>query len=123
MIHKITIPERISFTINSFLQAQILYYMTKNLSIRIVLCDYVINVTPNKIVLESGGEFEVLCSQKWITVMRVLNNVSLDTKELILRALRNCPSKLLLIIDVVLNMCHCDIIFTILDMMFDESIF
>ena len=100
------------------LQAQILYNVAMKITARVEISrECSIDITQNDCTKCDGST--VICSQEWITVMRVLNNISLDTKGLILRALGKFSSKLLLMIDVVLLMHHCDIIFVILDIIFD----
>lgn len=110
----------IPFVIAPKVQAQVLYYVAKNMSGSIKSYDGMIQIMSGNIELEyDGGKVNVSCSQEWITVMRVLNNISLDTKKLISRVLEKCWSKLLLMIDIVLMMRHCDIIFTLLMIIFD----
>jgi len=58
-------------------------------------------------------------SHERIQVMNVLNSISIGTKNLILLVLEKFSGKLLLMIDVVLLIKHDDIIFTLLNMIFD----
>lgn len=110
MINKVTCVSRV-FTPG--VQAQILYYVANNVSVRIDS----IQVTSG--IVKYGNNI-VTCSQEWITVMNILNRASEYMKSCILKVLSRFSSKLLLMIDVVLSMRHCDIIFVLLMMIFDR---
>lgn len=111
----------IPFVFTSHMQALILYYVAKNETFRMKItysCE--IHITPNNIVLKCDDEeTKITCVQEWITVMYVLNTMASKTKYLVLEILEKYPEKLLLMIDVILMMGHCDIIFIMLMMIFE----
>ena len=118
MIRKVTTS--IPFVFTPHIQARILYYVSKNMSLCIKSHEHTIHITSNNIELEYGdSKVDILCLHEWITVMNVLNNISSYEKRLILRVLDKFPNKLLSIINVVLLMGHYDIMNIILMMIFD----
>ena len=92
MISKVTC---VPFVFAPKFQAQILYCVSKNMSIYIRSYSYTIQISSKNIVLKyDGGEHEVTYSSEWLQVMNILNSVSLDTKKLILRVFIKLPKKL-----------------------------
>src|SRR5579863_7939880 len=80
-----------------------------------------VHITSNCVIIEYDGiENEVICSQGWITVMRALNNISTRTRGVILQIIEKYPKKLLLVIEVILSIQCCDIIFVILELLFNK---
>ena len=120
MIPKVTSDVVSTFTAQ--IQAQILYYIATKTDVSLQYVGGSIIITSGNAALEWDNSV-ILCSSEWVTIMSVLNNLSSDAKKLILRVLEKFSSKLLLMINVVLLMHHCDIIFVVLGVIFDELLF
>lgn len=118
MISKVTTS--VPFVFTPKVQAQILCNVINNAQIHVKSYEYEIEITSGNVVLKyDSNEYDVKCSQEWILVMNALNNMSCDTKKLILSVLEKFPKKLLLMIDIILLMGHHDIVSVILSMIFD----
>lgn len=122
MIPKVTIPDCVPLTITPQLQAQILHCVASDISKYLnVTHECSIHITPNNIILEhDNNKIAVTCLPEWIQVMYVLNNLSLNTKTSILQLLKIVPTKLLMMIDVIMLIQHIDIRLILLRTIFDQ---
>ena len=142
MIPKITTNHKVPFLFPSHIITQILRYSLIKVSKLLVYIDYesstLINISiiikPGKVTVKYDDnpehvlnskitKVQILCSQEWLQLLYVLNDTPDTVKRLILQTLTIFPTKLLLIIHVLMTMSHADINLLLLKTFFDPKCF
>src|SRR5579863_5241962 len=118
----IKVPKLLTFTKNAITRG---IYILNDVSITIKpnkitakYNDHAVHSLNNKII-----KVQIFCSKEWLQVMYVLNNISETVKQLILHTLTLFPTKLLLIIHVLMTISHIDINLSLLRTFFNPNNF
>lgn len=121
MIPKLIIPYHVS--LSPQLQAQILYYVAINTPRTIISYDHegeIIITSKNVMLKHNDDNVTLTCSQEWVQVMYVLNNISFNTIISISKVLEQFSTKFFLTLDVIMMIQHIDIRLTLSRVIFDQ---